>query len=80
MVISQFVFERIGRTWISAMFVWITATVLFIMGKVDIGTWKEISFFAIGAGAIKSTVLGGIEKINKQKKGNQDGKSIESNS
>lgn len=73
-------FAIIGRTWISALVVWITATILFIIGKVDIGTWKEISFFAIGAGAVKSTVLGGIERINKRQKGDQDGKSIESNS
>jgi hypothetical protein len=76
----NFLIDKIGRTWLSAMIVWTTATILFVIGKLDIGTWKEISFVSVGIGGLKSTVLGGIERYQEKKGENQNGKSTKSNS
>ena len=57
----------LGRTWFSLFVVMALATVGLVIGKLTADLWWSIIQFCLGAGTVKSTVVGAAGAIKKEK-------------
>lgn len=53
-------FGGLGRTWATVVTAIVSSTALFWFDQIDVNVWKEILQWALGSGAIKSTIVGSV--------------------
>lgn len=53
-------FGGIGRTWITVLISIVVSTAMFWFDQIEVQVWQDIMQWALGSGAIKSTVVGAV--------------------